>query len=141
MVQYGPGIRRLVIVFWAAAVALTLIAIFEPLFPWWGRLWLIGSAVFIATVLHVEFFYSMVRYDAVGVHFISPWRADRLVAWGDFERAYYSDGNDAYVLESSTYGKMYLHKYLSGVDSLLSELAERGVRMELDNFPTYQHLQ
>lgn len=141
VVEYGPGIRAIAIVGWLGAAALTLVAIFEPLFPWWGRLWLIISAVFVATVLHVEFYYSMVRYDDFGVHFISPWRADRLVPWDDFQLVYYSDFRDAYMLESHTHGKLALHKYLSGIDSLLDELARRGVHLELDDSPTCQRMQ
>ncbi|MCO6046110.1 hypothetical protein NG895_19595 [Aeoliella sp. ICT_H6.2] len=141
VIQYGPRIRALALLIWTGAAALTLLALFEPLFPWWGRLWLIVSAVFVATVLHVEFHCFAVRYDPFGVHFISPWRADRLVPWDDFCRVYYSDLDDAYVLQSNSHGKMSLHKYLSGIDSLLGELAERGIPLDLDNSPSCPRLQ
>lgn len=133
VVQYGPGIRALAYVGWIVAVAFTLIALLEPLFPWWARVYISLSAFFIAAVLHAEFHHALVRYDMLGMHFISPWRGDRLLAWDDVRRVAYDSFNDVYKIESATQGKFKLHKYMSGIESLIEELAERGVQVNLDH--------
>lgn len=132
VVRYSPGIRALSVVGWLGAIALTAIAILEPNFPWWCRIYLAASAFFIAAVLNTELKHACVLYDAMGVHVISPWRGDRMIAWSDFRRAYHSSWNDGYVLESNEHGKLVLHRYMSGVESLLHELADRDVPVEWD---------
>ncbi len=130
VVRYSPGIRAISPVAWLGAVVATVIAVVEPLFPIWCRIVICASAWFLAAVLHTELAHAEVRFDQLGVHVLSPWRTDRFVPWDDFQRVYFSDMNDSYVLESTDSGKISLHRYMSGIDSLLAELAKHDVTME-----------
>lgn len=132
IVRYGRGIRALAVVGWLGAIALTVVACVEPSFPPWFRVALPICGFFLATVVHLEFFYAQVRYDRAGVHVVSPWKADRVIPWAEFHSVSYSDWSDAYVLQSTLEKDVSLHKYMSGIDALLVELAERGVPIEID---------
>lgn len=77
-------------------------------------------------LLHLEFFGVSIRYDADGLRLKSPWRRNRTVPWEDITGITFEKGPQWYALSTTRYGKVRVHFWLSGIESLLYELEQRG---------------
>jgi hypothetical protein len=77
-------------------------------------------------LLHLEFFHVSVRYDVHGLQTKSPWRRNRAVPWEDITGVTFEKTPQWYALATTRYGKVRVPFWLSGIESLLSELQRRG---------------
>jgi hypothetical protein len=86
----------------------------------------VGGLFLLVLWLHLEFFFVSVRFDETGLHTTSPWRRGRFIAWSSITGVRFSPLAQWYVLSTSQSGDVRLHLYLSGLQTLLDELARRG---------------
>jgi hypothetical protein len=127
VVAYGRPMKALVLVFWLCWVGFFVAAIFAP-----AQDRIVAAAVVLGVLLlvlplHLEFFGVRVTLDASGIRARSPWRPMRLIPWAAVTSVRYSPMLRWYVVETAGFGRLRLHDYLSGTDTLLSELERRGV--------------
>ena len=131
VVEYGRTIKRFVLVLWgcvgptAIALAIGYSRIKAP--GKIGLVWLMGVFVLMMLVMHLEVFRVSIRYDAAGLRLRSPWRPNRTVPWSAIKEATFSKAMLWYVLSTAGLGKVRLHLWLSGLNSLLDELAAHGI--------------
>jgi hypothetical protein len=77
--------------------------------------------------LCLEFFGVRVEFDASSIRTRSPWRPDREIPWSAVERVWFSQAMQWYIVRTNGFGRVRLHVYLNGVESLLREIEARGV--------------
>ena len=85
-----------------------------------------GAFLLMPLVLHLEFFHVSIRYDVHGLQTKSPWRRSRSIPWEDITGVTFQDTAQWYVISTTRYGKVRVPFWLSGVESLLTELQRRG---------------
>jgi hypothetical protein len=127
VLQYGKLLRWLVYLFWACWLGGLTAAFFAPAS---ARLALVAllTVFFIAILaMHLEFHYVRVSYNSDGITAFSPWRASRVIAWPAVNRAWYSAAAQWHVIDTANSGRIRLHDFLNGVQSLLDELESRGI--------------
>jgi Bacterial PH domain len=128
VVEYGRTMKIFTIVFWlfvvvGVAAAYASASASAPLVA----TCVIGGFFFMVLVFHLEVFHVVIRYDADGLHLTSPWRRSRFIPWSAITGARFSSAYQWYVLSTTEHGFIRLHLFLSGLQSLLDELATRGV--------------
>jgi hypothetical protein len=131
VVEYGRTMKRFVIALWIAVPVIALLAGFfaprgtkrEVTFA----IWTLASFLLALLCLHLECFRVSIRYDADGLRLASPWRPNRFVPWSAITGVTFSTALQWYVVTSSGHGRIRLHMHLSGLESLLDELAWRGL--------------
>lgn len=129
VIEYGRGMRLLVVVCWVFVIGVRVLAEFAA-----GENRFVGMCVstaffFLVLALHLEVFHVEMRYDAEGLRLASPWRGRRVVPWAAITGAEYSHLWQWHVLKTAGYGHIRLHMYLSGIGSLRQELAARGIEL------------
>jgi hypothetical protein len=82
--------------------------------------------VFLGLLLHLEFFHVSIRYDVHGLQTKSPWRRNRTIPWEDIAGITFENTPQWYAISTTRYGKVRVPFWLSGIDSLLAEVARRG---------------
>jgi len=89
---------------------------------------LVFWAVFLLmpVLLHLEFFHVSIRYNVHGLQTKSPWRRTRSIPWEDITGITFEDTAQWYVISTTRYGKVRVPFWLSGVESLLAQLEQRG---------------
>ena len=92
----------------------------------------------IALSLHLEFFGVRITFDASVIRVRSPWRRLRLISWSAVTRVWYSSMMRWYIVETDGFGYLRLHDYLSGTDTLLSELERRNVPVSRRLHPPFR---
>lgn len=130
VVEYGRTMKRFVIAIWIACAVITIVAgCFAPR----GSkrevtiaLWTLAGFVLALLCLHLEFFRVSIRYDTEGLRLASPWRRNRTVPWSAITGVKFSPAAQWYVVNTRGHGRIRLHMYLTGLESLLDELAWRG---------------
>jgi hypothetical protein len=126
----------------AAKVALFLCAVVFALFVLLARVNLLGELLpFVPEVATAFVIFVMLRgstavicYDQQGLHIRDPWRRRQFVPWNAITsvvcvRTY------GYYLHAEGYGRIAVHFSLCGVQSLLRELAARGLQPQLPVSP------
>lgn len=126
IVEYGRAMKVFVIVFWLFMVGLAVAAAFASERERLLAFCTVAGFSLLVLTLHLEFFHVSIRYDKDGLHTSSPWRRNRFVPWSSITGVHFSSVAQWYVLSSSGLGCIRLHLYLSGLQSLLDELATRG---------------
>jgi hypothetical protein len=88
--------------------------------------------------LHLESFGVRIAFDGSGIRARSSWRPKRVIPWSAVTEVWYSPMSQWYVVETTGFGHLRLHDWLSGTDTLLSELERRGVLVVRgpDGWPT-----
>jgi len=127
VVEYGRTMKVFVVVFWLFVVGGGIAAAFASAYERLIAVCVVGGFFLLVLSMHLEFFHVTIRYDADGLHLTSPWRRNRFVPWSAITGARFSLALQWYVLSTTGYGYIRLHLYLSGLRSLLDELAARGV--------------
>lgn len=127
VVEYGRPMKILAAVFWVCWIGFFVAALFVP-----AKDRVLAAAVVIGFLLlilplHLEFFGVRVEFDAAGIRTRSPWRRKREIPWSAVNRVWFSQALQWYVVQTAGFGRVRLHIYLSGVESLLSEIEARGV--------------
>lgn len=87
----------------------------------------LGLLFLLILAVSLEFFIVRIAYDVNGIYTQSPWRPPRAISWVDVERAWFSSLMQWYVIETRAHGRVRLHVYVNGIESLLGELESRGV--------------
>jgi len=139
VVEYGRPLRVFVIVGWVFVAALSVAAaIVWSSDPRCEGVMAIGSAGFfflLVLICHLEFFHVAMRYDVEGLSLSSPWRRDRQIPWSAVTEVRFSQVLQWYEISTTGFGKVRLHLYLSGLQSLLDELVSRGIPIPSISFP------
>ena len=66
----------------------------------------------------------VVRPD--GLQIRSAWRGTRLIPWHAIGRCHYRPAMEVHEVATSGFGKLYISKYLVGLDQLLAAIRHRG---------------
>jgi hypothetical protein len=130
LLEYGPRLKWMVIVSWIFTAGLLTFMAFSPTAGWGLILTtaaLLGGATF---ALHREFFGVRITYDDEGIQTRSGWRSSRTIPWSDIQKGWYSRALQWYVIQTGNHGRIRLHDFLDGRESLISELRRRGIRVE-----------
>jgi hypothetical protein len=133
VLTYGRPLKILTWVFWLFWIGLVGLALFMPKKePQDGLIAISLVIVFFAmiAVLHVELVGVRIVYDEAGVRTQSPWRHRREIPWSAMRRVSFSQAAQWHVVETSGHGRIRLHVYLNGIESLLEELQRRGVEIK-----------
>ncbi|HEV7406065.1 MAG TPA: hypothetical protein VGO11_24175 [Chthoniobacteraceae bacterium] len=77
-------------------------------------------------ILHLEFFHTSIRFDVHGLQTKSPWRRNRTIPWEDITGITFDKKMQWYAISTTRYGTVRVYMWLSGIQSLLQELARRG---------------
>ena len=126
IVEYGRTMKVFVVVFWLFVAGATIAAAFASEHERVIAFCTVTGFFLMVLSMHVECFHVSIRYDSDGLHTVSPWRRDRFVPWSAITGIRFSLVLQWYVLSTSGLGCVRLHLYLSGLQSLLEELARRG---------------
>lgn len=124
---YGRPLKLLVGLLWFVWPGLTLAVILDAADDPVPAILVVPGFLAAVLAMHAEFFGVRILYDGYGIRTRSPWRRARFVPWESVVQARYSGDMMWYVLETEGRGRVRLHLFLNGVDSLLSELERRGV--------------
>ena len=127
VLEYGRPMKLLVTVFWIFWVGFVVAALFAPAKDRVMAVAVVMGFLLMILSLHLEFFAVRVTFDAKGITSRSPWRRKREIPWSVVERVWYSQAMQWYVIQTIGFGRVRLHIYLSGVESLLHELEKRSV--------------
>lgn len=135
VVAYGRNLKIVAAASWLLVVALFVCAaISRPSDR--VAVFCVASAFFLlALYLHLEFFHVSIRFDDLGLYTTSPWRRNRFIPWSAVSTVRFSQLAQWYVLSTSRMGRVRLHLYLSGLQSLLTELDRRGIAIPLGTRP------
>jgi hypothetical protein len=125
--SYGRPVKAIAIVFWLCWVGFLGAAIFAPTEDRAVAAAVVLGFLLLVLSLHLEFFGVRVAFDASGIRARSPWRPKRMIPWSAVTGVWYSSMLRWYVVETTSFGHLRLHDWLSGTDTLLSELERRGV--------------
>jgi hypothetical protein len=126
VLEYGRAIKALVIMFWIFDVGVFVAASFATEDE---RIWAYcaaGGFFLLVLSVHLEFFHVSIRFDDAGLHTTSPWRRTRFIPWSAITGIRFSTVAQWYLISTTEMGRVRLHLYLSGLRSLLDELARRG---------------
>ena len=126
VVEYGRPMKLFVLVFWLFVAGAAVAAAFASEHDRIIAFCTVAGFFLLILSLHLEFFHVSIRYDTDGLHTSSPWRRNRFVPWSAITGIRFSSALQWYVLSTSGLGHVRLHLYLSGLQSLLNELASRG---------------
>ena len=125
VVEYGRTMKIFTIVFWLFVVV-GVAAAYASASARLIATCVVGGFFLMVLIFHLEVFHVVIRYDADGLHLTSPWRRSRFIPWSTITGARFSSAYQWYVLSTTEHGFIRLHLYLSGLQSLLDELATRG---------------
>ena len=127
VLEYGRAMKVLAVVFWVGWIGLFVIALFAPAKDRVIAASLVGGFLLMILSWHLEVFGVRVEFDGGGIRTRSPWRRRREIPWSAAQRVWFSHTLQWYVVQTAGFGRVRLHIYLSGVESLLTELEARGV--------------
>lgn len=130
VLAYGRALRGVVVVFWLFWLGLVGVLVVHPGDDPRGMAGVVVGFFALNLLQHAEYFGVRVTFDEAGIRTRSPWRAGRHIPWSAARRAWYSGGARWHVIETERQGRVRLHDFLRGVDSLLAELRRRGVPVE-----------
>jgi hypothetical protein len=126
VLEYGRAIKVLVVIFWIFDVGVFVAAAFargdEGVLAYSAA----GGFFLLVMCLHLEFFGVTIRFDDAGLRTTSPWRRSRFIPWSAVTGIRFSTLAQWYLISTTEMGGVRLHLYLSGLPSLLDELARRG---------------
>lgn len=124
---YTRPVKLFVAVFWLGCLGLSIAAMYAPETE--RALFALLAFGFFAMALawHLECFGVRIVFDKAGITTHSPWRPGRRVLWASVLRVRFSPAAQWYVIDTQGHGRVRLHVYLSGIESLLTELERRGV--------------
>ena len=127
LLAYGLPMKGFVCFFWI----FWLVLLTGVLVSWEEDYFLPASVLsgmfLVALLFHAEIFGVRVLFDSTGIRTRSPWRRSRQIPWSSIVRARFDEAMQWYVLETKGYGRVRLPVLLSGIESLLQELEQRGV--------------
>lgn len=126
VVEYGRTMKVAVIILWVGVVGIFVAAAFARPGQRVPAYCAAGCFFLAALALHLESFYVSIRYDETGLHTASPWRRSRFIPWSAITSVGFSAGWQWYVLYTKGHGCVRLHLFLSGLQTLLEELENRG---------------
>ncbi len=127
IVEYGRTMKVFAVVFWFFVAGASVATVFAPASDRMMAICVVGVFFLMILALHLEFFHVRICYDPGGLHLASPWRRSRFVPWSAITGARFSPVLQWYVLSTTKFGRIRLHLYLSGLQSLLDELLSRGI--------------
>jgi hypothetical protein len=125
-IEYGWGLKGMAVFFSAVALGVVVLAFIVPK----DKLWVLLTALIFAlpaAYLGLEAFLVRVVFSDRGIETFSPWRKNRIIAWGDVVGVSYSDAAKWHLIKTRRQGHVRLHQMMSGVPSILAELRRRGV--------------
>lgn len=79
-----------------------------------------------AILAPLEAFVTRFVAQADGLHVRSAWRGTRLIPWQSVGRYRYRAALEVHEVSTSGFGKLYISKYLVGLDQLLAAIRHRG---------------
>jgi hypothetical protein len=126
VVEYGRLMKVMVVIFWLFAVGAFIAAAFARQGDRVVAYCVAGSFFAAVLFLHLEFFHVTICFDEAGLHTTPPLRRGRFFPWSAITGIRFSPIAQWYVVSTSDLGRIRLHLYLSGLQSLLDELARRG---------------
>lgn len=127
VLEYGPGPKRIALVGWVGFAIVMGVLLFSPTADWELILWTVVLLGLPVLVLNLEFYGVRISYDAEGIQTRSAWRWPRKIPWSEVQQVWYSRPFQWYVIQTTSGGRIRLHDYLDGADSLIGELRKRGV--------------
>ena len=127
VLEYGRPMKVMAVIFWIGWMGFLVAALFAPTKDRVIAFTVVCGFLLLIVSLHLEFFGVRVTFDDVGIRTRSPWRPKREIPWSATNRVWFSQALQWYVVQTVGYGRIRLHIYLSGIESLLSELEARGV--------------
>jgi len=136
VLEYGRPIRLLIVVLWLFVAVGGGLALFAAPEDRWIAACVVGGFFLMVLVLHLEFFRVRIAYDKEGIGTRSPWRFKRSIPWEEITGVRFSNLALAYVISTQHCGRVTIHLYLSGVQSLLDELKKHG--FDVPPLPTQQ---
>lgn len=130
ILQYGKSLRWLVSFFWVCCVGGFIVVLLAPPSTRVVAAIVVSIFFFANLSLHLELHYVQIKYDSSGITTVSPWRSSRRIPWSDVKIASYSAVARWYVIDTVSFGRIRLHDYLNGVQSLLDELVVRRIEVQ-----------
>jgi enamine deaminase RidA (YjgF/YER057c/UK114 family) len=127
VLSYRRPVKAIVIVFWLWWVGFVGAALFAPTNERIVSAVVVLGFLLLVLSLHLEFFGVRIAFDETGIRARSPWRRKRVIPWSAVTNVWDSPMLRWYVVETTDFGQVRLHDWLSGTDTLLSELERRGV--------------
>lgn len=130
IIEYPLVMKIFVIVCWVLATAgFAMLAYFFPEDPVFMCLVFSGFWL-ILLLMHLEVFYVRILFIEGGILAKSPWRSDRLVSWEAIKNADFSISMQWYRVHVENEGIIRLSASMSGVETFLEELEERGINVQ-----------
>jgi hypothetical protein len=126
VVEYGRPMQLIVVVFWLSVAGGAVAATFVEPADRVVVFSIVACFLLLVLVLHLECFHVRIRFDGQGLRTSSPWRARRVIPWDAITGVTFSQMAQWYVIATRGQGRVRLHLYLSGLESLLTELRNRG---------------
>jgi hypothetical protein len=127
VLSYDRSVKAIPIASWLCWIWFLRAAIFAPAEDRVGAAAVVLGYLLLVLSLHLEFFGVRIAFDESGIRARSPWRPKRMIPWSAVTYVGYSPMARSYVVETTGFGHLRLHDWLSGTDTLLSELERHGV--------------
>lgn len=127
VLAYGRPLKAFVVLGWAGLLGLTVLTVARPGDDPGSKVTALAALFALVLIMHLEFFRVRVAFDEFGIRTRSPWRASREIPWAAVRRVWYSANLQWHVIETDGHGRVRLHDFLGGVDSVMEELRRRGI--------------
>jgi len=127
VLEYGRPMKIIAAVLGSCGAGLCAAALLAPTKDRTIAVAMVLGFLLLTLPLCLEFFGVRVEFDAASIRTRSPWRRNREIPWSAVNRVWFSQALQWYVVKTDGFGRVRLHVYLNGVESLLSELEARGV--------------
>jgi hypothetical protein len=125
VLEYGRAMRGLAAFFALICAGLAVTSLFVSSRD---RIYVISMAVgFTALTLPLllEFFRVRIIFDDESIYCFSPWRPFRLIPWSAVTSRYFSQAAQWHVIETTSYGRIRLPVYLSGIQTFLETMDKK----------------
>jgi hypothetical protein len=87
---------------------------------------LAGISLAFAILAPLEVFVTRFVAQVDGLQIRSAWRGTRLIPWQALGQCHYRPALEAHEVVTRGFGKLYISKYLVGLDQLLAAIRHRG---------------
>jgi hypothetical protein len=125
VLEYGTAMRWSAAFFAVICVGLAVTSLFVPFDV---RIEVMLMAVFFTALtlpLLLEFFRVRIVFDDESIHCFSPWRSSRCIPWLAVTARHFSRAAQWHVIETTGYGRIRLHIYLSGIQTFLETMDKK----------------
>lgn len=126
-VEFGRPFKAVAVGAWLMTAAIAAICLLPStgIEPGVGY-GIVGGFFLLTLFLHSEFFFVRVTYNIAGVTVHSRWGGHRRIAWPEIESVAFSKASQNYVVKLRNGTKFTFSYFMSGYQSLLEAMRERG---------------